>query len=57
MKRIAFLFFCLMLGVNAYAAERGYHVMKKLHLGGESGWDSHSAATRRSAGITTRGHI
>jgi ABC-2 type transport system ATP-binding protein len=25
--------------------------------GGESGGDSHSAATRRSAGITTRGHV
>ncbi len=28
-----------MLGVNTYAAEPCYHVIKKLHLGGEGGWD------------------
>lgn len=35
-----FLLFCgLVIGVNAYAAEPGYHVIKKLPLGGEGGWD------------------
>ena len=30
---------CLFLGVNAYAADSGYHLIKKLQLGGEGGWD------------------
>ena len=29
----------LVIGLNAYAAEPGYHVIKKLPLGGEGGWD------------------
>jgi YVTN family beta-propeller protein len=29
----------LVVGLNAYAAEPGYHVLKKLPLGGEGGWD------------------
>jgi len=34
------LLFCgLVIGVNAYASEPGYHVIKKLQLGGEGGWD------------------
>ncbi len=39
MKRVLLLFCCVVLGVNAFAAEPGYHVMKKIHLGGEGGWD------------------
>lgn len=39
MKRIVLLFCCVILGVNTSAAEPGYHVIKKLHLGGEGGWD------------------
>ncbi len=36
----AILLFCgLVLSMNAYAAEPGYHVVKKLQLGGEGGWD------------------
>lgn len=35
-----FLLFCsLILGTIAYAADPGYHVIKKLQLGGEGGWD------------------
>jgi DNA-binding beta-propeller fold protein YncE len=30
---------CLLLGVNAYAADSGYHLIKRLKLGGEGGWD------------------
>ena len=34
------LLFCgLVIGLNAYAAEPGYHVIKKLPLGGEGAWD------------------
>jgi YVTN family beta-propeller protein len=39
MKTIVLLFSCLILGVNTYAGEPGYHVIKKLHIGGEGGWD------------------
>jgi DNA-binding beta-propeller fold protein YncE len=40
---------CLALGSMAYAAEPGYHVVKKLHLGGEGRWDypTVDSATRR----------
>ena len=35
-----FLMLCgLVIGANAFAAEPGYHVIKKLPLGGEGGWD------------------
>jgi DNA-binding beta-propeller fold protein YncE len=35
-----FLLFCsLVLSTIAYAADPGYHVIKKLQLGGEGGWD------------------
>src|SRR3974377_410089 len=30
---------CLALGVNAYAADSGYRIIKKLKVGGEGGWD------------------
>jgi DNA-binding beta-propeller fold protein YncE len=39
MKTAVFLFCCLILSVNAHAAEPGYHIIKKLNLGGEGGWD------------------
>jgi len=39
MRTVVFLFCCLILSVNAYAAEPGYHIIKRLHLGGEGGWD------------------
>jgi DNA-binding beta-propeller fold protein YncE len=40
MKRTVLLLFCTLLtGMSSYAAEPGYHVIKKLHLGGEGGWD------------------
>ncbi len=36
----AFLLFCSLLVVTiSYAADPGYHVIKKLQLGGEGGWD------------------
>ena len=36
----AFLLFCgLLVGTISYAADTGYHVIKKLQLGGEGGWD------------------
>ena len=38
MKKIA-LFCCLIFAVNAYAADAGYHVIKRLKIGGEGGWD------------------
>jgi len=35
-----FLLLCgLLISVNVYAAEPGYHVIKKIQLGGEGGWD------------------
>ncbi|MGD0821987.1 MAG: YncE family protein [Desulfomonilia bacterium] len=35
-----FLLFCsLLVGTISYAADPGYHVIKKLQLGGEGGWD------------------
>jgi DNA-binding beta-propeller fold protein YncE len=37
--KIFFLFCGLSLGMTLYAAESGYHVIKKLPLGGEGGWD------------------
>ncbi len=36
----AFLLFCsLLVSTTSYAADPGYHVIKKLQLGGEGGWD------------------
>ncbi len=36
----AFLLFCsILISTISYAAEPGYHLIKKLHLGGEGGWD------------------
>jgi DNA-binding beta-propeller fold protein YncE len=36
----AFLLFCsLLVSTASYAADPGYHVIKKLQLGGEGGWD------------------
>lgn len=37
--RILLFFFCLIFGTISYAAGSGYHVIKKLQLGGEGGWD------------------
>src|SRR5208283_1478163 len=35
-----FLLFCsLLVGTISYAADPGYHLIKKLQLGGEGGWD------------------
>jgi YVTN family beta-propeller protein len=31
--------FCLVLAANSYAADSGYHVIKRLSVGGEGGWD------------------
>jgi DNA-binding beta-propeller fold protein YncE len=37
---LVFLLFCsLLVGTISYAADPGYHVIKKLQLGGEGGWD------------------
>lgn len=30
---------CLVFAVNAFAADSGYHVIKRLKVGGEGGWD------------------
>ena len=36
----AFILFCsLLVGTISYAADPGYHVIKRLQLGGEGGWD------------------
>jgi YVTN family beta-propeller protein len=36
----AFLLFCsLLVGTISYAADPGYHVIKRLQLGGDGGWD------------------
>jgi DNA-binding beta-propeller fold protein YncE len=37
--RSLLLLFCLLLGFNAYAADGGYHITKRLKVGGEGGWD------------------
>lgn len=37
--KILLLFCGLVLGTISYAADSGYHVIKKLQLGGEGGWD------------------
>jgi hypothetical protein len=32
--------FCiLILATNSYAADSGYHIIKRLKVGGEGGWD------------------
>ncbi len=48
MKRLI-VFCCLVLGVNAHAADSGYHLIKRLKVGGEGGWDylTVDAAARR----------
>jgi DNA-binding beta-propeller fold protein YncE len=33
------LFCCLVLAANSYAADSGYHIIKRLKVGGEGGWD------------------
>jgi DNA-binding beta-propeller fold protein YncE len=38
MKRII-MFCCLVLAANSYAADSGYHIIKRLKVGGEGGWD------------------
>jgi len=37
--KILIVLCCLVFGVNAYAADSGYHIIKKLKVGGEGGWD------------------
>jgi len=38
LKKLVILF-VLLIGVNAFAADSGYHIVKRLKLGGEGGWD------------------
>ena len=38
MKKLM-IFFCLVIAANSYAAESGYHIIKRLKVGGEGGWD------------------
>lgn len=38
MKKV-FILCCLMFCVNAYGADSGYHIIKRLKIGGEGGWD------------------
>jgi DNA-binding beta-propeller fold protein YncE len=38
MKKII-LFCCVVLAANSYAADSGYHIIKRLKVGGEGGWD------------------
>ena len=38
MKKLILLF-SLILAANSYAADSGYHVIKRLPVGGEGGWD------------------
>jgi DNA-binding beta-propeller fold protein YncE len=33
------LFCCLVFAANSYAADSGYHIIKRLKVGGEGGWD------------------
>ena len=37
--RIILALCILVAGTMSYAADSGYHVIKKLQLGGEGGWD------------------
>ena len=39
MKKLLLLSCWLLCGFNAYAADSGYRVIKKLEVGGEGGWD------------------
>jgi len=39
MRTLLLLFCSLCISTISYAAEPGYHVIKKLHLGGDGGWD------------------
>ena len=39
MRMVLLLFCSLFMSTISYAAEPGYHVIKKLHLGGDGGWD------------------
>jgi len=43
------MFCCLIFAVNAHAADSGYHIVKRLKVGGEGGWDylTVDAAARR----------
>ena len=38
MKRLVF-FCCLFFSTHAFAADTGYHIIKRLKIGGEGGWD------------------
>lgn len=44
MKKLIFLF-TVFFGINAYAADSGYHIIKRLKVGGEGGWDYLSVDT------------
>ena len=39
MKKLI-LFVCLLLAANSYAADPAYHIIKRLKVGGEGGWDA-----------------
>lgn len=39
MRMLLLLFCSLLMSTFSYAAEPGYHVIKKLHIGGDGGWD------------------
>ncbi len=39
MRTLALFFCSLLMSTTSSAAEPGYHVIKKLHLGGDGGWD------------------
>jgi len=39
MRTLLLLFCSLLMSTLSYAAEPGYHVIKKLHFGGDGGWD------------------
>ena len=38
MKKLI-IFFILILATTSYAADTGYHIVKRLKVGGEGGWD------------------
>jgi DNA-binding beta-propeller fold protein YncE len=39
MRTLLLLFCCLLISTISYAADPGYHVIKKLHFGGDGSWD------------------
>jgi len=52
------LLFCILFAVNAYAADDGYHIIKRLKVGGEGGWDYLTIdATARRLYVSRSTHI